>query len=109
MRAPCCWCWFWLVSRIRSIVDNCDDAKGNHRRFVLLPYYLRTAAARYGRTVLSARETRLAESMLGVAVLSAEEIWGRPHILRLSLADGRSAVLKREVPDREGARHALSF
>lgn len=45
--------------------------------------------------MLSAKETRAAESLLGVAVRSAETIWDRRHILRLSLADGRSVVLKR--------------
>jgi Ser/Thr protein kinase RdoA (MazF antagonist) len=58
--------------------------------------------------VLSARETAAAESVLGVRVDSAEKIWGRDHILRLSLADGRSAVLKRPAAER-AARHALSF
>jgi hypothetical protein len=51
--------------------------------------------------VLSAQETRAAESLLadawgpGVEVLIAEKIWNRSHVLRLSLADGRSVVLKR--------------
>jgi Ser/Thr protein kinase RdoA (MazF antagonist) len=51
--------------------------------------------------MLSARETRAAEALLadawgpGVEVRSAEQIWDRSHILRLSLADGRSVVLKR--------------
>ena len=51
--------------------------------------------------MLSARETHAAESLLsdawgaGVTVRSAEAIWGRKYILRLSLADGRSVVLKR--------------
>lgn len=59
--------------------------------------------------MLSAKETRTAESLLGVAVLSAEKIWDRPRILRLSLADGRSVVLKRPVADDRAAHHALSF
>jgi Ser/Thr protein kinase RdoA (MazF antagonist) len=58
--------------------------------------------------VLSARETAAAESVLGVRVDSAEKIWERDHILRLSLADGRTAVLKRPVAGR-AAHHALSF
>lgn len=58
--------------------------------------------------MLSARETFAAESLLGIAVRSAEMIWERPHILRLSLADGRSVVLKRKVAERD-AHHALSF
>lgn len=51
--------------------------------------------------MLSAQETRAAESLLtdawgpGVEVLIAEKIWNRSHVLRLSLADGRSVVLKR--------------
>lgn len=51
--------------------------------------------------VLSAQEIRVAESLLadvwgpGVEVLIAEKIWGRSHVLRLTLADGRSVVLKR--------------
>jgi hypothetical protein len=55
----------------------------------------------YGRTVLSAEENRATESLLAdawgasVAVRSAVKIWDRDHILRLSLADGRSVVLKR--------------
>jgi Ser/Thr protein kinase RdoA (MazF antagonist) len=55
----------------------------------------------YVHNVLSARETRAAETLLaaawgpGVTVRSAERIWNRNHILRLSLADGRSVVLKR--------------
>jgi Ser/Thr protein kinase RdoA (MazF antagonist) len=59
------------------------------------------ADPRYGRAVLSARETHAAESLLasawgqGVTVRSAEKIWDRSHILRLHLADGRSVVLKR--------------
>ena len=58
--------------------------------------------------MLSAQETRAAESLLGIAVRSAEMIWERPHILRLSLADGRSVVLKRKTAER-AAHHALSF
>lgn len=51
--------------------------------------------------MLSAEETRAAESLLagawgpGVTVRSAEKIWNRKNVLRLHLADGRSAVLKR--------------
>ena len=51
--------------------------------------------------MLSAQETRAAEALLaaawgpGVEVRSAEQIWDRSNILRLSLADGRSVVLKR--------------
>ena len=51
--------------------------------------------------MLSAQETHAAESLLtdawgpGVEVLIAEKIWNRSHVLRLSLADGRSVVLKR--------------
>jgi hypothetical protein len=51
--------------------------------------------------VLSAEENHAAESLLadawgaGVMVHSAAKIWDRSHILRLSLADGRSVVLKR--------------
>ena len=51
--------------------------------------------------VLCAQETRIAESLLadawgpGVEVCSAEKIWGRSHVLRVRLADGRSVVLKR--------------
>jgi len=51
--------------------------------------------------VLSAQETRAAESLLadawgpGVEALIAEKIWNRSYVLRLSLADGRSVVLKR--------------
>jgi aminoglycoside phosphotransferase (APT) family kinase protein len=54
--------------------------------------------------VLSAKETREAQSLLGVAVRSAETIWDRRHILRLGLADGRSVVLKRRT-----ARNDESF
>ena len=64
--------------------------------------------------VLSAQETRVAESLLadawgpGVEVLIAEKIWGRSHVLRLSLADGRSVVLKRgRDPDSGEPRPGL--
>jgi hypothetical protein len=45
--------------------------------------------------VLSAQETRAAESLLadawgpGVEVLIAEKIWNRSYVLRLSLTGGR--------------------
>lgn len=51
--------------------------------------------------MLSAEESRAAESLLAgvygarVHVVSAEKIWDRNHILRLTLADDRTAVLKR--------------
>jgi hypothetical protein len=60
--------------------------------------------------VLSAEETTTAESLLAdalgvhVAVRSAEKIWGRSHILRLRLGDGRSVVLKRRRTENFGDR-----
>jgi hypothetical protein len=60
--------------------------------------------------VLSAEETSVAESVLGgvwgtrVTVRSAETIWGRSHIVRLRLADDRSAVLKRRRSENFGGR-----
>jgi hypothetical protein len=61
--------------------------------------------------VLSAAETRAAESLLGtcwdagVTVTGAEKIWGRDHIVRLRIAgDGRSVVLKRHRTDNVGGR-----
>lgn len=51
----------------------------------------------------SSTETLAAEALLGVAMRSAEKLWNRGHILRLSLADGRSVVLKRRTaPDDLG-------
>ena len=64
--------------------------------------------------MLSSQETNAAESLLarawgpGVTVATAEKIWGRRHILRLSLSDGRSVVLKRGR-SADSAHHALSF
>jgi hypothetical protein len=61
----------------------------------------------HSSTVLSAAETRVAESLLasnwgtGVAVRDAERIWGRSHILRLRLGDDRTVVLKRHRADGE--------
>jgi aminoglycoside phosphotransferase (APT) family kinase protein len=61
-------------------------------------------------TVLSAAETRVAESLLGarqgteVAVRGAERIWGRSHIVRLRLADDRTVVLKRRREENFGDR-----
>ena len=46
--------------------------------------------------VLSASETQEAESLLGTTVRSAEPIRERNWILRLTLADGRTVVLKRD-------------
>jgi Ser/Thr protein kinase RdoA (MazF antagonist) len=54
---------------------------------------------------LSAAETRAAETLLASALGSrtvirrAETIWGRSHVVRLQLATGRSAVLKRRGED----------
>jgi hypothetical protein len=59
---------------------------------------------------LSPEETTAAESLLArawgtsVSVRAAEEIWGRSHILRLWLADGRSAMLKRSRTENFGDR-----
>jgi hypothetical protein len=50
----------------------------------------------------------VAESLLGVAVRSAEQLRERDNILRLSLADGRSVVLKRPRRARS-ALHTVSF
>lgn len=56
--------------------------------------------------LLSADETRAAEALLARAwgeparVRAAESIWERRHVVRLSLGDGRTAVLKRR---RDGA------
>ena len=64
--------------------------------------------------MLSSQETNAAESLLArawgpdVTVAAAEKIWGRRHILRLSLSDGRSVVLKRGR-SADSAHHALSF
>jgi Phosphotransferase enzyme family len=58
--------------------------------------------------VLTAEETSAAESVLGdawgtrVTVRTAEKIWGRSHIVRLRLADDRSAVLKRRRTEKSG-------
>jgi hypothetical protein len=58
--------------------------------------------------VLTAEETSTAESVLGdawgtrVTVRTAEKIWGRSHIVRLRLADDRSAVLKRRRTENFG-------
>jgi aminoglycoside phosphotransferase (APT) family kinase protein len=60
--------------------------------------------------VLSASETRAAESLLTsvlgtpVAIRAAEMIWRRSHIVRLRLADGSSVVLKRARSDNPGGR-----
>ena len=63
------------------------------------------------RPALSSGEKRAAETMLARAwgdraeVRAAEEIWDRTQVVRLELADGRSAVLKRRRdPDDEDAR-----
>lgn len=59
-------------------------------RYLLLGYLLRYGRTQYGRIVLSAEETRAAESLLAgvygarVRVVSAEKIWDRNHILRLT-------------------------
>jgi Ser/Thr protein kinase RdoA (MazF antagonist) len=64
--------------------------------------------------VLSADETRAAEALLArawgepVAVRAAEPIWERRHVVRLSLGNGRTAVLKRRR-DRAGWRGAPAF
>ena len=53
--------------------------------------------------VLPAAETRAAEALLariwgpGTSVRAAEPIWDRSHVVRLHLATGRSAVMKRRV------------
>jgi Phosphotransferase enzyme family len=61
--------------------------------------------------VLSAAETRAAEALLArawgepAAVLAAEPIWDRGHVVRLRLAGGRTAVLKRRRdPERRDRR-----
>ena len=52
---------------------------------------------------LSAAETRAAEALLarvwgpGTSVRAAEPIWDRSHVVRLHLATGRSAVMKRRA------------
>ena len=64
--------------------------------------------------MLSPEESKAAESLLarswgpGLMLGNAEKIWGRSHILRLSLSDGRSVVLKRLL-DPDSAHHAVSF
>lgn len=64
--------------------------------------------------MLSSEESKAAESLLarscgsGLTVSAAEKIWGRRHILRLSLSDGRSVVLKRRR-DSDSAHHEASF
>jgi Ser/Thr protein kinase RdoA (MazF antagonist) len=60
--------------------------------------------------VLSAEETRTAESLLAqawgtpVSVRAAEAIWERSHIVRLRLADERTVVLKRRRTENDGDR-----
>jgi Ser/Thr protein kinase RdoA (MazF antagonist) len=57
-------------------------------------------------SVLSASETQAAEALLGTPVRSAEPIWERNWILRLTLADGRTVILKR---DRDSQDDVVSF
>jgi Ser/Thr protein kinase RdoA (MazF antagonist) len=63
---------------------------------------------------LSAAETRAAEALLartwgpGTSVRAAESIWDRSHVVRLQLATGRSAVMKKRVDgDTFGAELAV--
>jgi hypothetical protein len=63
-----------------------------------------------GHPVLSVAETHAAESSLAaywgasVTVRAAERIWDRHHIVRLHIADDRSAVLKRGREENLGDR-----
>lgn len=67
--------------------------------------------------MLSAEETQAAQSLLAAAggggerarVVLAEKIWDRNHILRLTLADGRTAVLKRHRTENAGDRRRGGF
>jgi len=60
--------------------------------------------------VLSGGEKQAAESVLArswgerAEVRSADRIWDREHVVRLELADGRSAVLKRRPHPQDDAR-----
>lgn len=50
---------------------------------------------------LDDEDRRLVGELVGSAVVSAEVVWERPHVVRVTLADGRSAITKRPRRDRE--------
>ena len=61
------------------------------------------------RTGLTDDELGFVAELLGAAPVATDVVWDRPHVVRVSLDDGRSVITKRPRVDESGAVTELSL